>query len=76
MIKEGETVKEKPVDDGYYIHLFDTLRYVATNYFEVTGKKPEPNPITHSQGLVTYREEIETPNKNIIPEDEGIKEIF
>ena len=72
-IKEGETGKEEPIKDGYFIHLFDGARYIATNYFEVTGKKPEPNPITHSQGLIG---EPETPDQNVIPEGEGLKELF
>ena len=37
--REGKGVKENPADDGYYIHLFDALGYMADNLFGVSGEE-------------------------------------
>jgi hypothetical protein len=63
--------------NGILVHnCFDSLRYVATNYFEVTGRKPEPNPITHSNQFVTSEGEPDRPDKNIISDEGGLEDFF
>jgi hypothetical protein len=71
-VKEGTGEKETPLKDGYFEHVFDCGRYTATNYFSlVASEKQEPNPITEGG-----KEGWSDPNRNAIPEDGGITNLF
>ncbi len=38
-------IVEKPVDDGWFEHPFNTIEYVAINLFKAIDQKPRPQPM-------------------------------
>ena len=69
--REGAGEKEEPLKDGYFEHIFDSFRYIAINFFSLveTGKQ-QSNEITQSESTQ------QDMTRNVIPEGEGIAELF
>lgn len=48
-VKEGQPQKEFYEKDGFYDHIFDAARYLATDMFTVIGEQQMPNKITNDK---------------------------
>lgn len=55
-------VAEKPVDDGWFEHPFNSLEYVAINLFKAVEHKPRPLPMPN---MMARRQQGETVNAGI-----------
>ena len=53
--KEGVPMREYYEKDGYYDHIFDAARYIATEMFSVIGQQMVQNEITHDPNQDRYR---------------------
>lgn len=51
----GKSVKDNPLDDGYYIHLFDALGYMADNLFSLQGTAKGSSRINRVIRAVNWR---------------------
>lgn len=52
--KEGKSEKEFYLKDGYYDHIFDAARYLATEMFTVIGQTQQENEITKDASQTKY----------------------
>jgi hypothetical protein len=71
-------IREEPDKDGFYDHIFDCLRYICTNLFNIAGQRQVGNPITmdNNNPLNTIFGRDEGMSTNEIREDEGLSSYF
>jgi hypothetical protein len=60
-VKEGQPQKEFYEKDGYYDHIFDAGRYLATEMFTVIGQQQMPNQITSDLDGDQYKYQMGRP---------------
>lgn len=70
-------IREEPDKDGFYDHVFDCIRYICTNLFNLAGHMQIGNPITANttNPLVTLFDDS-NPSSNEIIQDGGMKNYF
>lgn len=68
-LREGQPPAEFYQKDGYYDHVFDGARYIATELFSVIGERQMANQITRSNDNDEYRMgRVEDPARNDLDE--------
>ena len=75
-VREGQAQKEAYDKEGYYEHIFDGARYIATEMFTPLGGRQEQNQIAYNELEHQYRDgrprATNDPNDIIdIPSDDG-----